>query len=47
MTSETVGLFVSQICNKLSHPLNSFVTDGPTDRPTDGPTDQKVAFRVT
>ena len=22
MTSETVGLFVSQICNELSHPLS-------------------------
>ena len=24
MTSETVGLFVSQICNELSHPLIAF-----------------------
>ena len=26
MTSKTVGLFVSQICNKLSHPLNETQT---------------------
>ena len=29
MTSETVGLFVSQICNELSHPLILLGAFGP------------------